>query len=894
MNNSLWVVAILLLLWVYSWVQRLLLTLSEPLRYPKARICEKHQIPQQLLPFLEQQSAELIDLGFYYSHALMMEDFDGRMMKPNFSLVFCHPQHLCFAEVGNFDLPDHCAPASRSYRSVFTRGKSLVTHNFTLGTLLPAAPGHTELDSAKITPGAQLDAHLKARSQLTDDTSELRPTLTGPAEHLRLLEQSTRRSLDHMLERGAVKRRGDHLKLTLAETLAINGRVKKTMRQRSRAVKRLIDASGTDALPDISGAENYSCEKLTEGLSNHRLGTMLKLALFVASVAAFGLFFGLFTSFWFLPVLFAVLLFHELGHLLAMKVFGYKDLQVLFLPIGAAALGTNSRATGLQRTLVYLAGPVPGLILAWVMASLGLFAETPWMAELIIMLLLINYINLLPVMPLDGGQIVNLVLFERSPKAHMAFLLISAVVFGTSAWLLLFDPLLVVLAIVTALMAFGKLGEIKIIGKIKKIQSSNDVSTQTIFGALDDADHARLSFGERMALVKNVITEYQMPAVGLPQKLISGALYLGALLLPVGLAYQTYQSIISAPDWEQEIADAAPEERNARLIQARRSEIFRGNKDIGQGYLLAVLAASDPKASTEERHRALAALIEGTAYMSDDFELESVASWLREPEQGGASEPLAETYMTLHSILPGTNPAARDNAAKARQTYALLDDEAGQLQSILALARHDALGEDFSSADEALDAAWQLRKANQGWMLSSVAAAILDRHALSDDILMAQPRLDQLAQEARELGQDLDQDVALFDEHRENPVWVCLLAEDLLCARQRLIKFRSLVEADWANCEAEQLAFQKEYDEEPDSEYLAQSRIDHFRQLALLQTLLKSQQVDEAAASAAWRRIEKDYMDDWYNLELFQELAEDPAFEGMKARLVVQQLRRAH
>ncbi len=893
MSNTLWVVIVLLLLWVYSWVQRLLLVLSEPLRHPKASVCDKQHIPKQLLAFLEQQSAELINLGFYYSHALTMEDVDGRMMKPNYTLVFCHPEHLCFAEVSNFDLPDHSAPASRSYRSVFTQGKCLVTHNLTIGTLLPSAPDRTELDTGKIKPKAQLEAHLKARSELTGEPKDLRPTLLAPAAHVQHMAQSQKNSLDHMLEIGAVKRRGNDLKLALTESLTVIGRLNKTIKQRKSAVNRLIDASGTSTLPDISAAETYAYEKLSEGLNNHRLDAMLKLVLFVASVAAFGLFFGLFTSFWFLPVLFAVLLFHELGHLLAMKVFGYKDLQILFLPIGAAALGTNNQATGLQRTLVYLAGPVPGLVLAWVMASMGLFTQTPWMAELIIMLLLINYINLLPVMPLDGGQIVNLVLFERSPKAHMAFLLISAIVFGASAWLLGFDPLLVVLAIITALMAFGKLGEIKIIAKVKNVQSSEDVSAQTLFGALDDTDHVRLSFAERMALVKNVITEYKMPAVGLPHKLISAALYLGALLLPLGLAYKTYESIFSPTDWEQEIADAAPEERNARLIQAGRSEMYRGEKDVGQGYLLAVLAASDPKATTEERRQALAELIAGTAYLAEDFDVQSVAHWLRELEQDGASQQLAETYITLHTSLPVASPTARQYTVKARQTYTLLNDETGQLRSTLALAQHDARAEDFRAADEALDSAWQMREVEQGWYLSWVATAILDRHALSGDIQMTQPRLDQLAQEAKQLGQEQDPDPELFDAHRENLVWVCLLGEDFACARQRLSSLRSKVESNWAETEREHLAYQKEYDEDPDNEYMAELRTDHFRQVSLLQTLLVSQQADQSDSTAAWRQFEKDYMNNWYNLEYFQELAKDPAFEGMKARLVIAQLRRS-
>src|SRR5439155_12865752 len=61
----------------------------------------------------------------------------------------------------------------------------------------------------------------------------------------------------------------------------------------------------------------------------------------------------------------AVLLYHELGHFVAMKLFGYRDATIFFVPFfGAATVGRKHDATAAQQIIVLLAGPVPGLLLA--------------------------------------------------------------------------------------------------------------------------------------------------------------------------------------------------------------------------------------------------------------------------------------------------------------------------------------------------------------------------------------------------------------------------------------------------------------------------------------------------------------------------------------------------
>jgi len=100
-----------------------------------------------------------------------------------------------------------------------------------------------------------------------------------------------------------------------------------------------------------------------------------------------------------------VLLIHEGGHVLAMRAFGYANLEVLFIPgLGAAASGRKHHTTATERAMVSLMGPLPGLLFAFVAAFFIPF-ESEFLANVMIFALMINGFNLLPLMPLDGGRL---------------------------------------------------------------------------------------------------------------------------------------------------------------------------------------------------------------------------------------------------------------------------------------------------------------------------------------------------------------------------------------------------------------------------------------------------------------------------------------------------------
>lgn len=125
---------------------------------------------------------------------------------------------------------------------------------------------------------------------------------------------------------------------------------------------------------------------------------------------------------WVLVVLGSVLL-HEFGHALTARYFGARHLEIILHSWGGLAVGADAPVLR-QRILILLAGvgaelPV-GLAAAAVLYSHVLPPDTPHLVVTLIgFIAFVNLswalVNLLPVYPLDGGQVVVAVMHHRRP-----------------------------------------------------------------------------------------------------------------------------------------------------------------------------------------------------------------------------------------------------------------------------------------------------------------------------------------------------------------------------------------------------------------------------------------------------------------------------------------------
>lgn len=130
-------------------------------------------------------------------------------------------------------------------------------------------------------------------------------------------------------------------------------------------------------------------------------------------------------------ILLGVILFHEVGHLLFMRWFGYTDVRMFFIPFfGAAVIGRKHAAPAWQQAMVALMGPLPGII-AGLVVYLVLRDDLPgWGFYLVITLLGLNTLNLLPLGFLDGGKFFSILLFSRNAWVEAGMQVISAILLG--------------------------------------------------------------------------------------------------------------------------------------------------------------------------------------------------------------------------------------------------------------------------------------------------------------------------------------------------------------------------------------------------------------------------------------------------------------------------------
>jgi Zn-dependent protease len=134
--------------------------------------------------------------------------------------------------------------------------------------------------------------------------------------------------------------------------------------------------------------------------------------------------------------LFAIVLLHEFGHSLACRQTGGSADQIVLWPLGGIAFVNPPRRPGAVLWSI-AAGPlvnvalVPVLELLWIFAGhAGWYYEAPDTFRLIGMIRFINYVllifNLLPIYPLDGGQILRALLWF--PLGEIRSLQIASVI----------------------------------------------------------------------------------------------------------------------------------------------------------------------------------------------------------------------------------------------------------------------------------------------------------------------------------------------------------------------------------------------------------------------------------------------------------------------------------
>lgn len=218
-----------------------------------------------------------------------------------------------------------------------------------------------------------------------------------------------------------------------------------------------------------------------------------------------------------------VLIIHEFGHFFAMKAFNYSDVKMFIIPLlGAYVTGKKSIISQRQMSIIILAGPVPGIIIGLSMLLYTDFHPNDRIEMLGKIFLGLNFFNLLPFMPLDGGRILETLFINHNHALRVVFTSISILVLLLLA--ILFESLFFL--IIPISMVFDLIMEIKN-QKIRNYLVQENINYVTEYNDLPDNDYwtirdcILLSFSKRYRGVQAGVHQYSVIEGGLIQHIVA-------------------------------------------------------------------------------------------------------------------------------------------------------------------------------------------------------------------------------------------------------------------------------------------------------------------------------------------------------------------------------------
>ncbi len=432
----LYAVAIFVVVFALRYAQLLRFVLSRPFRRCDARLLPPATAaPEPLADLYRGAQQELAALGFG-APVWMLLKFDPDGGAGRLYAVYRHPAESSLAWLGppvDIRAPDRLLTR---FSTRLADGRTLTSQAFDAYfelTATPEAPGRTLTGVSLAQQWAQ-HQRWRAGYAVPADAASL-----GEAEIRAEAGERYNQRTEHLVSQGQLWRDAKGV---------VRPRLPFALRLLRDFQRRPAPPPGPGPTPPARLALLSAVVEQTRAL---RAPAQVQWGFFGASVAAFVLLGALLWNLQLALILLGVIAFHEAGHYLAMRVFGYRNVQMLMLPlVGGVTLGFEANPSAAQRAWMLLMGPLPGIVLGWLLllaaALLHLDQRWSWLNQLVTTLLLVNYLNLLPIPPLDGGRVLQALLPARWVGVELVFLAVAGIA-GSVAALYLHLPLIAVLAL---------------------------------------------------------------------------------------------------------------------------------------------------------------------------------------------------------------------------------------------------------------------------------------------------------------------------------------------------------------------------------------------------------------------------------------------------------------
>jgi stage IV sporulation protein FB len=259
----------------------------------------------------------------------------------------------------------------------------------------------------------------------------------------------------------------------------------------------------------------------------------------------------------YVAALLLVLLIHELGHYVMMKVFGYKGVRIYVIPLlGGLTTGEKTQYSKREWLAVIAAGPLPGIIIGLLVFLINIPLQLPNLKTLWTTFLAINVLNSLPIYPLDGGRIMELLWFREDSLYRFIFGIVSVLsltvlILVLSSPIMLIIPFSMVLNLVQEWKRYKirqvlRQEQISYVGDFTEISDQQywtlrDVVLMNNVGKFPDAEAGqyRYSILEPILIqeVRNLLVFKYVGTFYLAERILYMLLYLAMLLIPIGVVF---------------------------------------------------------------------------------------------------------------------------------------------------------------------------------------------------------------------------------------------------------------------------------------------------------------------------------------------------------------------
>ncbi|MBW4695139.1 MAG: tetratricopeptide repeat protein [Lyngbya sp. HA4199-MV5] len=506
---------LLLVVLIYAFPYFIVYLRTRQTTFPYARFQRQdiEAVPDHLKETLQPAIVALETLGFQFCDYYQTERTEGNHV---WHVLLRHEACQTYAGVEVQQPYNTAAPFNFGFSTFFADGTRFMTGNNKLYGFFSDNPQ----DILQAIEDASLEtlwqAHKDKLAALSQTKTPLNLTPDGFVE---TFEAHERENINRLAKAGEVHLVEDDRGYRLTNWVAFTAVLKVARGRYKRSSKKQAgqqDAGATlttDAAIALDLAEFQRLEGQPKGLFSRKA----KVWLLLGSLALFAVSYTQLFNWETLLILLGAILFHEGGHLVAMKLSGYQDTTVFFVPfLGALATARNDDATLTQKFWVSLAGPLPGLVLGIGLAILigdhalsgsDANAYPDWVHTTSMILISLNLFNLLPVYPLDGGQIANLLLFSRHPYL--------AVVFQSIGVLLLMllglgQPPFLVFAALIALTIPTSFRVAKLRKQLASVPvGDRDQLLHAIFALLQQNDFGAKPFAKRYGLALSLVESHR-------------------------------------------------------------------------------------------------------------------------------------------------------------------------------------------------------------------------------------------------------------------------------------------------------------------------------------------------------------------------------------------------